>query len=190
MTRVECFKDNPTNSGYHKYRSSGNHRVDAQRPRDGEFENKEKQVINFDEAPKFDVGDEDFIIDIVVFGDDGHVIEIIAQSTSPRVLQTMVDDGVVDNYPVEKGVETKENLAATKHFCSLTDDMDEKLVVDALQDSRGSVFLDNIDLMVEFCNKIPLKHVTTSGNDYIHQIAFKQEFSMFEDFVVLHCKNH
>ncbi|KAK9085738.1 hypothetical protein Sjap_026149 [Stephania japonica] len=69
------------------------------------FEDKEEQV-NFDEAPKVYVGDKDFIEDRLVFRDDGHVIEVILQSASPRVLD-IVDDGVVNNYLIEKGVETK-----------------------------------------------------------------------------------
>ncbi|KAK9096253.1 hypothetical protein Sjap_021750 [Stephania japonica] len=109
---------------------------------EGEFEDKEEQV-NFDAMPKFDVGDEDSIEDRVVFGDDGHVIEVISQSASPRILKTMVYDGVVDNYLIEKGVETNVKFAATRHFCSLADDMDEELAVDALQESHDGVFVDN-----------------------------------------------
>ncbi|KAK9123634.1 hypothetical protein Sjap_013236 [Stephania japonica] len=48
-----------------------------------EFEDEEIYV-NFDEPPKFDAGDEDFIEDRVVFGDNGHVIEVISQSASPQ----------------------------------------------------------------------------------------------------------
>ncbi|KAK9148106.1 hypothetical protein Scep_006863 [Stephania cephalantha] len=92
---------------------------------EGKFEDKEKQV-NFDEASRFDFGDEDFIEGMVVFGDDDLVIKVIPKSTSPRVLETVVDDGVVENYPVEKSVESKVKFVATKHFFSLTDDMDEE----------------------------------------------------------------
>ncbi|KAK9090959.1 hypothetical protein Sjap_024136 [Stephania japonica] len=114
---------------------------------EGDFEDKGEQV-NFDEVPKFDVGDGDFIEDRVVFGDDGHVIEVISQFASFRVLETVIDDGVVDNYLVEKGVETKVQFVATKHFCSLTNDRDEELVVDGLQDSHGGVFVDNVQDIV------------------------------------------
>ncbi|KAK9122985.1 hypothetical protein Sjap_012587 [Stephania japonica] len=110
----------------------------------GEFEDEEIYV-NFDEPPKFDVGEEGFIEDRVVFGDDGYVIEVIPQSTNPRVLKTVVNDGVADSYHFQKGVETKVKFARTKHFCSLTDDMDEELVVDTLQDFNGGVFVDNFN---------------------------------------------
>ncbi|KAK9123110.1 hypothetical protein Sjap_012712 [Stephania japonica] len=68
---------------------------------EGEFEDKEEQV-NFDEVLKFDVDEEDFIEDRVVFRDDGHVIELILQFANSQVLETMVDDGEVDNYLIEK----------------------------------------------------------------------------------------
>ncbi|KAK9091223.1 hypothetical protein Sjap_024400 [Stephania japonica] len=73
----------------------------------GEFEDEEEHV-NFDNVPKFDISDEDFIEDIVVFGDDGFVIKIILQSTSPRVIETMVNDVVVENYNLEKLQRQKE----------------------------------------------------------------------------------
>ncbi|KAK9116720.1 hypothetical protein Sjap_015667 [Stephania japonica] len=81
----------------------------------GEFEDVEIYV-NFDERPKFYVGDEDFIEDRVVFGDDGHVIKVISQSASPQVLETVVDNGVVDNYLIEKGVETKVKFTMANTF--------------------------------------------------------------------------
>ncbi|KAK9146177.1 hypothetical protein Sjap_006080 [Stephania japonica] len=141
---------------------------------EGEFEDKEEQV-NFDETPKFDVCDEDFIEDRVIFGDDGHVIEVIPQSTNPRVLETVFDDGVIDNYLVEKVVKTKVKFAATKHFCSLTDDMDDELVVDALQDSHGGVFVDNFSLMVEV-QDIVLKIFVPSSSVHLVKISCKDKF--------------
>ncbi|KAK9123622.1 hypothetical protein Sjap_013224 [Stephania japonica] len=78
---------------------------------DGKSEFEDEEIyVNFDEPPKFDAGDEDFIEDRVVFGDNGHVIEVISQSTSPQVLETVVDNGVVEIYLIEKGVETKDVL--------------------------------------------------------------------------------
>ncbi|KAK9153965.1 hypothetical protein Sjap_001445 [Stephania japonica] len=123
----------------------------------GEFED-EKIYVNFDDPPKFDVGDEDSIEERVVFGDEGHVIKVILQSTIPQVLETVVDNGVVDNYLIEKGVESKVKFAWTKQFCSLTDDMDEELVVDALQDSHSGVFVDNFsfEVKVSFEDKVVL----------------------------------
>ncbi|KAK9153964.1 hypothetical protein Sjap_001444 [Stephania japonica] len=121
----------------------------------GEFEDEEIYV-NFDEPPKFDVGDEDSIEERVLFGDDGHVIKVISQSTIPQVLETVVDNGVLDNYLIEKCVETKVKFARAKLFCSLNDDMDEELVVDVLQDSHDGVFVDNFsfEVKVSFEDKV------------------------------------
>ncbi|KAK9105980.1 hypothetical protein Scep_022824 [Stephania cephalantha] len=55
-----------------------------------------------------DVGDEDFIEDMVVFGDVELVIEVISQSTSPRVLGTVDDDGLMEDKFAELGMEEKD----------------------------------------------------------------------------------
>ncbi|KAK9166122.1 hypothetical protein Scep_001313 [Stephania cephalantha] len=77
---------------------------------------------NFDEAPKFDGDGHDFVEDKLVIEDDDFVIKVISHSKSPQVLEEVVVDGVIDNYPVKKVVETKVKFAATKHFCLLNDD--------------------------------------------------------------------
>ncbi|KAK9160790.1 hypothetical protein Syun_007131 [Stephania yunnanensis] len=128
----------------------------------------EKEQVNFDKVPKFDVGGEDFIEDIVAFGDDDLVIEVISQSKSPRGLETVVDDCVVNNYLIEKGVETKVKFAATKHFCSLTNNMDEELVMNTLQDVHSDVFVENFRLIVEVQDIVPQIFVPSSSVELVN----------------------
>ncbi|KAK9123629.1 hypothetical protein Sjap_013231 [Stephania japonica] len=84
---------------------------------DGKSEFEDEEIyVNFDEPPKFDAGDEDFIEDRVVFGDNGHVIEVISQSTSPQVLETVVDNGVVEIYLIEKGCTHRGHRNYSNHI--------------------------------------------------------------------------
>ncbi|KAK9162855.1 hypothetical protein Syun_003757 [Stephania yunnanensis] len=144
---------------------------------------------NFDNAPKFDDDGHDFVDDKLVFGDNDFVVEVISHSKSLRCLKRwllMVSSTI--NYSVKKVVETKMKFATTKHFCSLTDDMDDELAINVFQDFHSGVFVNNMDFSIEVLNIDHKKHVPTSGVDCI-QIVFQQELSVFEDFIA-HISSH
>ncbi|KAK9145260.1 hypothetical protein Sjap_005163 [Stephania japonica] len=103
--------------------------------------------------------DDAIVEEKVVFGDDGRVLEVAQLTSKPQVLVVVSCDessstkmrgcrDEVDNYLIEKGMETKVQFRTTKHFYSLIDDMDEELVGDILQDSHGGVFFDNVQDIV------------------------------------------
>ncbi|KAK9092433.1 hypothetical protein Syun_027344 [Stephania yunnanensis] len=124
-------------------------------------------------APKFDIDDEEFIKDKVVFGDYGVVIEVIPRSTTSQVREAMLSDGVTNNYTIKKVVETKVKFAATKHFCSSTNDTDDELVVDVLQDSYDGMPVDNFDLSIEVSSNVRKIHVPSSDDNFI-EIVFEE----------------
>ncbi|KAK9128591.1 hypothetical protein Syun_017388 [Stephania yunnanensis] len=132
---------------------------------------------NYDEVPKFDSDGHDFAEDKLVFADDGFVIEVISHSKSSRVLEEVVVDGVVNNYPVKKVMEIKLMFMTTKHFCSLTDDMDDELVIDVFQDSYGGASVDNFDLSIEVSSNVLKIHVPSSDGKFMEIVLRKSWLS-------------
>ncbi|KAK9157575.1 hypothetical protein Scep_004149 [Stephania cephalantha] len=143
----------------------------------------EEDSDNFGETPKFDGDGCEFIEDKLVFEDD----EVIFHSESPRMLEEVLGNAVVekygDNYPVKKVVEIKVKFAIVKHFCSLTNIMDDKLVGEVLQSPHNGVSVDNFDLSIEVSSNVSKIHVPLS-DDKFFEIVFEEEFTIFEDFVI------
>ncbi|KAK9085566.1 hypothetical protein Sjap_025977 [Stephania japonica] len=103
------------------------------------IEYNDGHIFDINKPPFFDDNDDAIIEEKVVFGYDGRVLEVTLLKSKSQVSMVVSCDEAsstkirgcrdeVDNYLVEKVVETKVQFTATKHFCSVTDDMDEELV--------------------------------------------------------------
>ncbi|KAK9085276.1 hypothetical protein Sjap_025687 [Stephania japonica] len=142
----------------------------------GSYLLREEQV-NFDEVPKFDVGDDDFFENMVVFGDDGLVIEVIPRAMTPHVCKVMRGDGDIGNSSIVK----RKVKFATKHFSSLTEDTNNELVEDVLHDLHGDVFVNNCNMAVEVPNIVPQRHVPSSWI-YVLEMLLKIYAFGFENY--------
>ncbi|KAK9137698.1 hypothetical protein Sjap_008292 [Stephania japonica] len=103
------------------------------------IESNDGNIFDINKPPFFDDNDDAIVEEKVVFGYDGRVLEVTLLTSKSQVSVVVSWDEAsstkirgcrdeVDNYLVEKVVETKVQFAAIKHFCSVTDDMDEELV--------------------------------------------------------------
>ncbi|KAK9137705.1 hypothetical protein Sjap_008299 [Stephania japonica] len=103
------------------------------------IESNNGNIFDINKPPFFDDNDDAIVEEKVVFGYDGRVHEVTLLTSKSQVSVVVSCDEAsstkirgcrdeVDNYLVEKVVETKVQFAAIKHFCSVTDDMDEELV--------------------------------------------------------------
>ncbi|KAK9149520.1 hypothetical protein Scep_008277 [Stephania cephalantha] len=68
-------------------------------------------------------------------------------------------------------------FAAIKHFYSLTDDSDDELVVDILQDSHDGDFVDNFDLSIEVSSNVSKIYVPSEYDEFV-EIVFKEELAI------------
>ncbi|KAK9085568.1 hypothetical protein Sjap_025979 [Stephania japonica] len=119
-------------------------------------------IFDINKPPFFDDNDDAIVEEKVVFGYDVRVLAVTLLKSKSQVSVVVSCDEAsstkirgcrdeVDNYLVEKIVETKVQFAATKHFCSVTDDMDEELVGTLFKTLMSFVKRTVID-----CHSVPM----------------------------------